>query len=87
MQIGMTHGTVHLYSESVLYNQPCYRPIIAPIKDQTCTFQCVIAMVYQKYNRRGHESPSGYGALNNKKDMDETHMIDVIFLSFSMHFL
>ena len=38
------------------------RPIVAPIVDQTCTFQCVIPTGdLSKYDRRDHALPIGYG--------------------------
>ena len=46
------------------YNRPKDRPILRTNSDQTCTFQCLNQqLTYQKYNRCGHESPSGYGTL------------------------
>ena len=49
------------------YNRRYNRPILAPIVDQTSTFQCPIPMGdLSKYDRRGHESPSGYGALEQR---------------------
>ena len=39
-------------------------PIVAPIVDQTCTFQCLIPMGdLSRYDPHGHTSPSGYGPL------------------------
>ena len=45
-------------------NRRYTRPIIAPIVDQICTFQCAIPMGdLLKCDQSGHASPSGYGAL------------------------
>ena len=43
------------------YNWHYNRPIVPPIVDQTCTFQCIIPTGdLSKYDRRDHASPSGY---------------------------
>ena len=45
------------------YNWPIVPPIVPAIEDQTCTFQYIIPTGdLSKYDRRGQESPSGYGA-------------------------
>ena len=48
------------------YNRPIVAPIVPPIVDQTCTLLYIIPMGdLSKYDRRGHSSPSGYGALHD----------------------
>ena len=49
------------------YNRPIVPPIVPPIEDQTCTLQSIIPTAdLSKIDRRGHESPSGYGPLVTK---------------------
>ena len=45
------------------YNWPIVAPIVALIINQTRTLQSIIPTGDQKYDRRGHESPSGYGSV------------------------
>ena len=61
--IGMEHWNEHVYYESALQSADCVM-ICAPIQikhvHSSVSYQWAI---YQKYNPRGRELPSGYGAV------------------------
>ena len=53
---------MYMFDMNRCYDQPIVSPIVPPIGDQTCTFKCIIPTGdLSKYDRRGRESPSGYG--------------------------
>ena len=59
------------------YDRPILGPIIIKPVHSSYPYQWAI---YQKYNRRGHESPSGYGALGGMPfDMNWTFFFQTSF--------
>ena len=59
LPVGMRNWNVHVLYASGLQSGDCSADCSAN-SDQSCIFQWAI---YQKYDRRGHASPSGYGPL------------------------
>ena len=55
---------MYMFDMNRRYNWPIVAPIVAPIHikhvQSSVSYQWAI---YQKYDRRGHASPSGYGPL------------------------
>ena len=45
------------------YNRRYNRPIVAPIVEHVHSSVSYQRAIYQNYDRRGRESPSGYGSL------------------------
>ena len=55
-----------MFNMNQRYNWPIVPPIVPPIGDQTCTFQCSIPTGdLSNYDRHRGESPSGYGLLSS----------------------
>ena len=59
---------MYMFNVNWRYNRPIVTPIVAPIHIKHVHFSVSHQWaIYQKYSRRSHELPSGYGALTTGK--------------------